>query len=210
MSPGWCALLAAGLGAASPTPSRSDQDSIPPGALRSASLSFDGRATLGDFTGTTTTALGRMTGGATLREVRGWVELPVATFRTGNGMRDRDLRGALEADQHPVIRFDLDGVALLGSAGDSTRVMLTGRFTIRGVTRDVGVPGTVEFTNEGIHLRSRFPMNLNDYGVRRLSRMLGLLRMQPDIMVHVDLLWAPAAVAAPPAAAPDGPPPASG
>lgn len=210
MSPGWCALVAAWLGAASPTPSRSDQDSIPPGALRSASLSFDGRATLGDFTGATSTALGRMTGGATLRDVRGWVELPVATLRTGKGMRDRDLRGALEADLHPAIRFDLDGVAPLASTGDSTRVMLTGRFTIRGVTRDVGVPGTVVFEEEGIRLRSSFPMNLNDYGVRRLSRVLGLFRMQPDITVHVDLLWAPAAAAAPPATAPDGLPPASG
>lgn len=181
-----------------------DRDSVPPGSVHGGTLAFDGRATLGDFRGTTTTMTGRMTGGATLRDVRGWVELPVAALRTGNGLRDGDLRRALEADRHPVVRFDLDGLSILEETADSVRVMLTGRFTIRGVVRDVGIPATVRCSPEGVRIRSSVPLNLNDYGVQRLSRLLGLFRMHPDIMVHVDLMFAPDSAAAPPAPAPDG------
>ncbi|HYL29015.1 MAG TPA: hypothetical protein VEU27_03725, partial [Gemmatimonadales bacterium] len=65
------ALLAAGeLHAQMPRP-------IPDGTVRQGTLSFDGRATTGVFTGTTTTVRGEMTGGGSLSEVRGWVEAPV-------------------------------------------------------------------------------------------------------------------------------------
>jgi hypothetical protein len=41
----------------------------------------------------------------------------------------------------------------------------------------------------GIRLKSTFPMNLTDYQIGGLSKMLGLLKMHPDIVVHVDLLF---------------------
>jgi hypothetical protein len=43
-------------------------------------LSFEGRASVGDFTGTTTAVTGEMTGGPDLSAVRGWVEAPVTTL----------------------------------------------------------------------------------------------------------------------------------
>ena len=65
--------------------------SVPSAAVTEGKLSFDGRATAGDFTGATRTVRGEMTGGNDLREVRGWVEAPVVTLLTGNGKRDTDL-----------------------------------------------------------------------------------------------------------------------
>ncbi|MGH7525171.1 MAG: hypothetical protein ACREMX_00545, partial [Gemmatimonadales bacterium] len=62
----------------------SAQRAVPSGAVREGVLSFDGRATVGDFTGTTGTITGEMTGGADLSAVRGWVEAPVNTLVTGN------------------------------------------------------------------------------------------------------------------------------
>ena len=41
------------------------------------------------------------------------------------------------------------------------------------------------------HLRSDFLLNLKDYEIGGLSRMLGLLKMQEDIGVHVDLVFGP-------------------
>src|SRR5690348_11547873 len=83
---------------------------IPDGTVRAGTLSFDGRATTGGFTGTTTTVSGEMSGGGSLSEVRGWVEAPVATLVTGNGRRDKDLNKSLASDLYPTIRFDLTGV----------------------------------------------------------------------------------------------------
>ena len=45
------------------------QRSWPDAEVSRGTLSFDGKSTLGDFTGTTTTLRGQMTGGATLAQV---------------------------------------------------------------------------------------------------------------------------------------------
>jgi polyisoprenoid-binding protein YceI len=179
-------LLMGLMWAASPA---AGQVTIRDGELREGVLSFDGRATMGDFVGTTTTMSGQMTGGADLTLVRGWVESPVNTLKTGNGRRDRDLNKSMESEKFPSLRFDLTGVAPGVSRGDSTAVTLTGSFTIHGVKRDVTLPATVVLQPGGIRLRSTFPMNLTDYQIGGLSKMLGLLKMHPDIVVHVDLLF---------------------
>jgi polyisoprenoid-binding protein YceI len=166
------------------------QDVLKDGSLRSGSLSFDGRATMGDFTGSTSTVTGQMTGGAGLGDVRGWVESPVNTLKTGNGRRDRDLNKSMESDKFPTMRFDLTGVTPGVSRGDTTAVTLAGSFTIHGVTREVSIPGTVIAQPDAIRLISVFPMNLTDYQIGGLSKMLGLLKMHPDIVVHVDLVFA--------------------
>lgn len=159
------------------------------GQLKQGVLSFDGRATVGDFTGTTSTVSGAMTGGSDLSAVRGWVEAPVNTLKTGNGRRDRDLNKSMESDKFPAVRFDLAQVTPGVSRGDSTAVTLDGSLTIHGVKREVTTPATVVFETDGIHLRARFPLNLTDYEIGGLSKMLGLLKMHPDIVVHVDLLF---------------------
>jgi len=160
------------------------------GQLRKGVLSFDGNATVGDFVGTTSTVTGQMTGGPDISAVRGWVESQVNTLKTGNGRRDRDLNKSMESDKFPTMRFDLTGVTPGVSRGDSTAVTLSGRFTIHGVTRDATMPGTVITLPGGLRLKSTFPLNLTDYQIGGLSKMLGILKMHPDIVVHVDLEFA--------------------
>jgi polyisoprenoid-binding protein YceI len=126
-------------------------------------LSFDGHAGLGDFTGATTTVTGEMTGGESLAAVRGWVESPVKTLDTGNGKRDRD----------------------------TAAVQLQGKLTLHGVTRDVTLPGQVWMDGGALRLCSDFPLDLGDYEIGGLTKMLGMLRMQEGIEVHVDLTFAP-------------------
>lgn len=165
------------------------QTAVRDGTLKAGVLSFDARASVGDFTGTTSTMTGQMMGGADLGTVRGWVEAPVNTLKTGNGRRDRDLNKSMESDKFPTMRFDLAGVTPGVSRGDSTAVTLAGALTIHGVKRDVTMPATVILQPEGIRLRSTFPLNLTDYQIGGLSKMLGILKMYPDIVVHVDVLF---------------------
>ena len=186
------------------------QRAVPAGTLRSGTLSFDGRATVGDFTGTTSTITGAMTGGL-LTEVRGWVEAPVDSLKTGNGKRDKDLRKSMESDKYPAIRFDLDGADLHTETADSALVTLRGRFTIHGVEREVQLPARIHFHGQSLRVMSDFPLNLKDYKIGGLSKMLGILKMHPDITVHVDLLFESSpASAAPPAGAPVATPPPRG
>jgi hypothetical protein len=42
-----------------------------------------------------------------------------------------------------------------------------------------------------LRLRSDFPLDLSDYEIGGLTKLLGMLRMQEGIEVHVDLTFAP-------------------
>jgi polyisoprenoid-binding protein YceI len=170
----------------------SAQRPIPAAPLTRGTLSFDGQASLGDFVGTTDSVRGAMSGGAELTAVRGWVEGSVASLRTGIGKRDRDLRSSMETQTYPTMRFDLTGVTPGEVHGDTTAVHLAGRLSLHGVTREVSLPATVVFGPGGvIRLHSDFPVNLKDYSIGGLSKMLGVLKMHENIEVHVDVTFAP-------------------
>lgn len=176
-----CVLSTASAGVA--------QQSWPTADVLRGTLSFDGKSTLGDFTGTTSTVRGQMTGAAALTAVRGWVEAPVTSLKTGNDRRDRDLLKTMEAAVYPSIRFELTGVTPEWERGDSAGVVLTGNFVIHGVTRAERIKATVVRGAEGIHLTSAdIPMDLHDYRIDKLTRFL-VFKMQRDIVVHIDLLF---------------------
>jgi polyisoprenoid-binding protein YceI len=172
----WASILAwRTLEGQAPPPHR-----IPDGVVRQGTLSFDAKATAGDFTGTTTSVTGEMKGGD-LIDVRGWVEAPVRTLTTGNGRRDRDLNKSMESDKYPVIRFELTGV--------NADTVLHGRFTIHGVTREVTIPASVTLATGSLRVRGTTPLNLKDYKIGGLSKAFGMLKMHEKIVVHVDLTF---------------------
>lgn len=160
------------------------------GTVAEGALSFDGRASAGDFTGTTSNVTGEMKGAEGIEGVRGWVEAPVATLKTGNDRRDRDLNKSMESDKYPAMRFDLDGVAVSGT-GDSVPATLKGRLTIHGVERSVELPASVVLGADKVHVRSDFPLNLKDYKIGGLTKLMGMLRMYEDIKVHVNVTFHP-------------------
>jgi polyisoprenoid-binding protein YceI len=163
------------------------------GAVRAGTLSFDGRASTGAFTGTTTAVRGAMNGGGSLSEVRGWVEAPVATLVTGNDRRDRDLNKSMASDLYPTIRFDLTGVTPGAERGDTVEVVLQGQFSIHGVTHEASVPATVVTQPDAILVRGETPLSLKDYKIEGLSKLMGMLKMYDKIVVHLDVRFGTAA-----------------
>ena len=191
-------------------PSLSAQRAISPGNVVRGTLSFDAKATLGAFTGTTNSVTGSMVGGADIRDVRGHVEAQAATLKTGNGLRDKDMMKAMDADSFPVMRFELHGVSEQHQAADSSVVTLSGRMTLHGVTRDIAIPAVVRFGKDGVQVLATFPLNVRDYGVTRLSKMLGAFKMNPDIVVKVDVVFGPGGVEPSPGGVPAATPPPFG
>jgi polyisoprenoid-binding protein YceI len=180
----------AGLGLTTPTVAASQlQLPLRPGTVREGTLSFDGHATTGDFIGKTTTITGEMTGGATLPEVKGWVEAPVNTLDTDNDRRDRDLNKSMESNKYPTMRFELNQAVAQGTLSDSMDVTLRGQFLIHGVTKEVELPATLVFLSDGVRIRSTTPLNLKDYKIGGLSKFLGVLKMSEKIEVHVDVTF---------------------
>lgn len=156
----------------------------PIAVLQSGTLSFSAHATVGDFTGSTTTITGAVTG--ELSDARGWVEARVATLATGNDHRDRDLRASMEVERYPTMRFTLARTTGEPATG-ATPIVLHGSLTIHGITREVDLPATAQRSADTIHVTAGFPMDLRDYRIGGLTKMLGMLRMDPHIEVHVDL-----------------------
>ncbi len=163
--------------------------SIPNGIVRSGTLSFDAKASMGDFTGTTETVAGQFTGAADLSGVTGWVEAPVNTLVTGNGRRDRDLNKSMESDKFHAIRFELTRLQVDSVQADTTAATLHGNFVIHGITREATFPARIHRESDAWRLRATLPMNLKDYQIKGLSKMLGVLKMNENIVVHVDLLF---------------------
>lgn len=174
-APSW-----SGLRAQWPTP-------IPPARVVSGTLSFNGHATVGDFVGKTDSVSGLISGGADLRVVKGGVEAPVRTLKTGDGRRDKDLNKSMESEKYPVIRFDLSGINSAGGRSDSVPVTLHGVLMLHGVSRKVDLPAVLGLQGREVWVRSTFPVNLKDYRIGGLSKMLGMLKMSENIEVHVDV-----------------------
>jgi polyisoprenoid-binding protein YceI len=183
-----CRLVLAAVMLAAPS-RLAAQEPWPSGTVVEGTLSFDGKGTGGAFVGTTRTVSGTMTGAAALADVRGHVEAPVSTLDTDNDRRDRDLNKSMESDKFPVIRFDLERVQVKSESPSGAEVTLGGRLTLHGVTKEVELPAIVERDGGRARVRTDFPVNLREYQVKGLSKMLGILKMHEDIVVHVDVTF---------------------
>ena len=64
--------------------------------------------------------------------------------------------------------------------GDTIAVTLHGTFCIHGVTRKATIPAKVVFLPDGMHVRGNTPLNLKDYKIGGLKKMLGLLKMHEN------------------------------
>lgn len=159
------------------------------GPVSRGTLSFDGHGTGGDFVGRTDSVSGAMENGATLADVRGHVEALVHTLLTGNDHRDRDLNSSMESTKYPTIRFDLKTVRVTQEVGDSASVVLGGDFTIHGVVQPAELKAVVVRRGETVEVRASTPLNLKDYKIGGLKKMLGILSMDEMITVHVDVTF---------------------
>lgn len=154
----------------------------------SGEVVFDAHATLGDFSGQTRAVVGAIRLGARLDQARGWLEVPVRAIRTGNPSRDREMREVLADDGHPVIRFEVNEVAVGMPDGDSIPVTVRGGFTVHGVTRGHAVSGWVWRRRGGaVRFRGETVLRLSEFGLRRPGRMLGMLKMRDAVTVRMDV-----------------------
>lgn len=182
-----CRTAVAVVAAAAPVAA---QQIIPNGQVRAGTLSFDGHATTGDFVGTTTTVSGEMHGGPELAAVRGFVEARVATLKTGNGHRDRDLNSSMESARYPTMRYDLTRVVPGPAVEGGQQVTLVGRLTIHGITRDEQLTAVLHPLPDAVRVTTSFQLDLHDYQIGGLSKMLGFLKMDREIQVQVDVTFA--------------------
>jgi polyisoprenoid-binding protein YceI len=165
------------------------QHPVPASTSVSGTLRYDGHGTFGGFVGTTDSVIGRLNAAADLSRVSGYVAARAGTLRTGNGKRDRDQWSSLEVDSFPFIRYDVDSLTVGATTHDTIAVTLHGRFDIHGVKHAVELPSRLVLTAVSAHLVTETPLDLRDYSIGGLSKFFGALKMDPHVVVHVDVTF---------------------
>lgn len=163
---------------------------VPDAALHAGTLGFQARTTFGTFGGATNSVTGAILAARDYTTLRGWVEAPLATIVTGTRWADRAIRAALDVEGHPTMHFTLRGATVVSaSLGDQdvTTLLLRGTLTLHGVTRRIELPATITRSAAISRVTSSFWIDVADFGVVRLTRLFGLARVQPRILVRVNL-----------------------
>lgn len=99
----------------------------------------------------------------------GRIELATNTLTVGNPMMKEHLQGSgwLDVAKHPTITFEALSLANLKTEGDKTTADVTGKLTVKGVTKEITVP--VSFTYLPDKLSARQPNAKGDLLVVRSS-----------------------------------------
>lgn len=90
------------------------------------------------------------------------VTVEAATLDTGITMRDRHLRSEdfFHVEKFPAITFESVRVE-----GAGRRLLVIGRLTLRGVTREVRVPVDVSVAGKRLEARGQFDIKRTDHGL---------------------------------------------
>lgn len=111
----------------------------------------------------------------------GTVSVDLASVETDSSARDGQFRGAdiMDVDRFPTADFAVTSPVPLGGleVGSTIAVQLTGTMTLKGTTKDVTVPATVQRTAEkAVTVTGSLPVTWSDYGVQAPN--LGFVSVQ--------------------------------
>lgn len=115
------------------------------------------------------------------------VRIPIASFDSGDGNRDSNMREALEAGRYPYVVFKGVGnvKAPLPKRGQLTSV-LKGELELHGVKRPIEVPVSLEIAPDGsANVRGTMAISLEAYRVERPSLLF--VKLDDACTIRFDL-----------------------
>ena len=90
----------------------------------------------------------------------------------------------MESDKFPSSTFAGVVTGYVTTSTSDQQVRAKGKLTIHGVTREVDVPGTFQFTNGQVILKSSFKIKLDDYNIKIPKLLWQNIAEQVDVMVN--------------------------
>ncbi|MCG8373870.1 MAG: YceI family protein [Balneolales bacterium] len=116
--------------------------------------------------------------------------LDLETLKTGNGKRDKDMRLTLDTETYPFAEFygtltsDFD----MESATEQEAVV-SGSFSIHGISKDVEISGTLLPTNEGVLLKANWILSMDDYDID--PPKLLIMKVDDEQEIKIEILLTP-------------------
>ena len=131
------------------------------------------------------------------------VEVSVRSLRSKESRLDRNLWRAMQADEYPIVRFEMSGYAAspAPAGGDTLGIRVRGVLTVHGVARPIELAATLHARAEGLWLSGTQEVAMSEYGIRPPTMMLGTLRVGDRVQVHYQLLLVPGVAGVPATAA---------
>ena len=107
------------------------------------------------------------------------VTIDAATVNTDNNLRDEHLKGAsyFDVKNYPVIHFVSSRIT---SSGNSFTVY--GKLTIKGKTKDIGIPFTATPGADEYLFKGSFKINRKDFGVGGTSTISNELEVSLNVL----------------------------
>jgi polyisoprenoid-binding protein YceI len=159
-------------------------------------VGFDAKSTLHDFSGVTSQVSGAFTTSLAHPEEApsGRIVARAAGLDTGLADRNAEMLEHLATREHAEIVFDVDGfrATQVDAAAQTVAGTVRGRMTIRGKTREIEMPLTLQVdASQRVVVTGSMALRLTDYEVPVPSK-LGVIGMQDEVQVWVALRARPA------------------
>lgn len=124
-------------------------------------------------------------------DARKYVGLEGTTDATTQQQVNANMQGAyvLDAAKHPTATFVVKQVAKLDkpSQRNLPQYVLTGEFTLHGVTRPIQVVADTEEQGGWLHLRGGFKMLQSQWGIKPFTKAFGAIGVTDELSVWGDL-----------------------
>jgi hypothetical protein len=104
-------------------------------------------------------------------------------------MREHFNEKYMETEKFPKATFQGKLVGAKAGAPGEQKVRAVGKLNMHGVTRDIDVPGTVEFNAGKIVTKSRFKVKLEDYNIKIPTVVWQ--NIAEEVEVRVDFTYKP-------------------
>lgn len=120
------------------------------------------------------------------------VTIDAGSLDTGHPERNADMRqDFLEVGEFPTIEFHVGEVLTPQPTGQpaSWDLVLQGKLTVHGITRDVKVPMTVTLAAEQVTARGQTHLDMRDYNIR-VPRLL-LIPMHSEVLIGFEVVARP-------------------
>ena len=123
------------------------------------------------------------------------VDLPVAKFHSHKDGLDKNMMKSLKSDQFPSITFHMDRYAVAGPAtGDTISLTADGTLTVCGKPKKLTLAAKAWMSDKGLWVAGSQPLNMTDFGVKPPTMMMGAIKTGDRVVIHYQLLLAPAAL----------------
>ncbi|KAA3612072.1 MAG: YceI family protein [Calditrichaeota bacterium] len=114
-----------------------------------------------------------------------YFEVQLATFDTGNGKRDRDMReDVLETDKHPLSFFK-GTISKVHQAEEGYTVTAVGDLSLHGIVQKMAIIAQVVEMDNGIKISSAFSFLLKDFKIAAPS-LLAFVKVAEKIEIEVN------------------------